>query len=180
MGQSENHIFESDDEGLLQKWEQVGRSKFGLPRIYFRILVGVACILAIVTIFFVLGWCFSGSSDSRSTINQSVKRDATEGLSQTQQMTTTHITFDEFGNMQSETATETTGFDKNGNRVATRETKQGDAANAEAEQMVGELGPMIGLIGHAQPDHAAAAPRPHGRIHGANDCRSYDGRRGTS
>merc|ERR1711964_632410 len=41
----------------------------------------------------------------------------------------------------------TTGFDKNGNRMGTRETKQGDAANAEAERMMGQMGPMIGLMG---------------------------------
>merc|ERR1711964_712529 len=74
-------------------------------------------------------------------------RDATEGLKDAKQMTTMHISYDQFGKMHSETATETTGLDANGNRVATRETKQGAAADAEAEKMMGQLGPIMGLLG---------------------------------
>merc|ERR1711964_759412 len=70
-----------------------------------------------------------------------------EELKDKRSVTTMGISFDKDGQMHTETTTETTGIDKNGNQVATRETKNGDAANRETEKLMGGLGQMMGGLG---------------------------------
>jgi len=135
----------SGDESLLEKWESMGRKKFGLSRVYLIIVIAAICIFSLLVIY-CFASAFSGST-SGSRVNPLSSAHSTDKLTNKQQVTTTQISFDQFGRMQSETTTETTGFDQDGHRVATRETKQGDAANQETEKMLGNLGPLAGILG---------------------------------
>merc|ERR1711964_392012 len=130
---------------LLAQWE--GRT--GLSRLQMLLLAVAASIFVLMLVCFIFGSkpaTDASSSDSEGAAHH-LAPESEEELKDKRSVTTMGISFDKDGQMHTETTTETTGIDKNGNQVATRETKKGDAANRETEKIMGGLGQMMGGLG---------------------------------
>jgi len=137
---------------LLQKWK---RRKCVVSRICTLILLAAACILGLMLAWFLFAWLFSSSAPESALppkldLGPSLvpdKKPKDDGLHHKQKVTTISLGFDKQGKMTTETTTETTGIDADGNMVATKETKSGTGAEDEAEKVMSGLDKMLGGLG---------------------------------
>merc|ERR1711964_525097 len=134
----------ASDTDLLKRWEEMGRRKFGISRIYSLILLIAACGLALMGAWFLLGWIFGSSGSAHPKVDIKAEDGDIRNKST---VTTISMGFGPDGKMTTETTTETTGTDKDGHIHATRETKSGEGANAEAEAMMSQVNQMMGGFG---------------------------------
>merc|ERR1711964_356909 len=54
---------------LLKRWEEMGRRKFGISRIYSLILLIAACGLALMGAWFLLRWIFGSSGSAHPKVD---------------------------------------------------------------------------------------------------------------
>merc|ERR1712093_296506 len=125
-------------ETLLQQWEEMGKTKFGLSRTQQLIILGVTAFFLLITITIVVG-------RMQVHLEPVHSGDATAKKLKKQEKTTTiSLGLDDAGELQTETIVETTGYDKEGHFCATKETKMGTLADAQSSGIITRLDKQMG------------------------------------
>merc|ERR1712096_26405 len=135
------------EETLLETYESMARKKLGMSRVQFFIACGVVAVVILVVLIFGVSAVLRAGASHLTVGSDLIDQEKT---------TTISLGLDDNGELQTETTTETTGIDKDGNFCATKETRIGTLADAKTnntlrrldKQMNGKLGAYIdGMTG---------------------------------
>jgi len=144
-------------ERLLRRWEMLCK-EFGFSRQRSHCLLLVLVLVLFIGFYVTLGWLFGSSEvaavskDAAAPPNLDIvpgagNSESGDELRNKSSMTVISSRMGSDGRMHTETTTETTGLDRDGHTHATRETKSGEGANREAEQMMSQMNSLIGGFG---------------------------------